>query len=205
MSAPLVLVTGFGPFPGVSENPSVAVARALEAEPPRGAHVVARELPVTFATAPAAVERALAELPRAPAALLGLGVQPDATFRLERRARGRLRGDRADAAGATATDAGVDAGADLECALDLEALAASLRAAGAGAVTLSDDAGGYVCERTYHALLSAGAARGVPAVFLHVPPVEALAASAQVPLVRALLEALLVQTSSSSGGRASAD
>jgi len=205
MSQPLVLVTGFGPFPGVTENPSLAVARALELAPPPGVRVVARELPVTFEGAPRAVGESVADLERTPAVLLGLGVQPDSTFRLERRARGRLEGGRADNEGRTASAVGVDGGPDLETSLDLGLLEEALRAAGAPEVTHSGDAGSYVCERTYHALLMCGAGAGVPALFLHLPPAEVLASAQQVPIVRALVAALVRQTSSSSRGRSSAD
>lgn len=205
----MVLITGFGPFPGVTDNPSIAVARALAQEPPRGVDVVARELPVTFEGAPAEVAAGVAELgDRAtPGAvvLLGLGVQPDPTFRLEQRARGQLTGARADSSGQTASAVGVDAGHDLETALDLERLAQVLREAGAPSVALSEDAGGYVCERTYHALLSCAHARGLTALFLHVPPAEVMAPAEQAPLVRALVAELVRQVSSSSGGRSSAD
>ena len=203
------MITGFGPFPGVTDNPSLGVAWALATEPPAGVRVVARELPVTFAGAPLGVAAGLAELEGAASeqvvALLGLGVQPEPSFRLERRARGRLSGGRADNAGHTASAVGVDAGDDLETSFDLEHLAGILRRAGAPAVTLSEDAGGYVCERTYHALLACGGERGLPALFLHVPPVETLSPTQQAPIVRALVAELARQSSSSSRGRPSAD
>lgn len=184
-----MLVTGFGPFPGCVDNPSRDVARALEREPPAGVRVVARELPVTFRGAPEGIREALAELaPKHPTALLGLGVQPDPWFRLERRARGRYRGVRADNDGATPDDLALELGPSRESTLDLEHLAEVLRAAGARDVRLSDDAGGYVCEVTFHTLL--GLAGGAPAVFLHVPPASVLDAAAQTPIVRALVAEL---------------
>lgn len=204
MRAPLVLVTGFGPFRGRARNPSRDVARALEREPPPGVRVVARELPVTFRGAPRAIRKALAELaPARPVALLGLGVQREPRFRLESRARGVYRGKRRDNDGATPDGLGLDLGPDRECALDLERFADVLRAAGAPDVRLSDDAGGYVCEVCYHTLL--GEARGAPAVFLHVPPAQALDAAAQTPIVRALVAELARYSSRSSSrrGRAS--
>jgi pyroglutamyl-peptidase len=202
--APLVLVTGFGPFRGRTRNPSREIARALEREPPPGVRVLARELPVTFRGAPRAIRRALADLaPERPAALLGLGVQGRPWFRLERRARGVYSGRRQDNAGHSPASLGLDLGPERECALELEPLALVLRAAGAGEVRISDDAGGFVCEVCFHTLL--GEARGAPAVFLHVPPVRVLDAAAQTPIVRALVAALAdyASSSSSSRGRAS--
>ena len=214
------MITGFGPFPGVTDNPSIRVAEALAAEPPAGVRVVARELPVTFEGAPQSVAEAARELeaeaPGELVALLGLGVQPEASFRLEQRARGQLDGGRADNAGITASAVGVDAGADLTCPLDLEQLAGALRGAladlrgavAAGerpAVVLSDDAGGYVCERTYHALLTCARERGLTALFLHIPPAASMDPAVQAPIVRALVAELARQSSSSSSGRSSAD
>jgi len=189
----LVLVTGFGAFEQVERNPSGELARALEADPPAGLEVRAAELPVTFDGAPVAVRQAVQRiLPRRPKLLLGLGVQKEAYFRLERRARGALTGERTDNSGETASSAGVDAGPDMETSLDLERLAEALRAAGADDVRVSEDAGGYVCERTYHALLSAGTLLNAQALFVHLPPFDALSTESQLPIVRAMLEALLL-------------
>jgi pyrrolidone-carboxylate peptidase len=186
---PLVLVTGFGPFLGRAVNPSRDVAFALERDPPHGVRVAARELPVTVRGAPQAIREALAELaPERPAALLGLGVQPEPWFRLERRARGSYRGERVDNDGLTPDRLALELGPERESALDLGRLAEVLRAAGAPDVRVSDDAGGYVCEVCFHTLLSE--ARGAPAAFLHVPPAEVLDAAAQAPIVRELVAAL---------------
>jgi pyrrolidone-carboxylate peptidase len=190
-SEPLVLVTGFGAYEHVGRNPSREVALALEREPPAGARVVAAELPVAFDRVGTALERGLLGLPRRPDLLLGLGVQKLPSFRLERRARGRLAGRRRDNDGRAASDLRGGPAIDRSTRFDLERLAEVLRAAGAPRVTISDDAGGYVCERTYHALLTAGARMGAPALFLHVPPSEALAPEHQAPIVRALVGALL--------------
>jgi len=185
---PLVLVTGFGAFPGTVRNPSREIALALELAPPPGLRVRAAELPVSFEGAPAALEALLDALAADPPALiLGLGVQRAASFRLERRARGSLRGERLDADGRTASELAIEAGEELATEVELASLLQALREAGAGEVEISDDAGGYVCERTYHRLLACGRSLAVPALFLHVPPAEALEPEAQVPIVRALL------------------
>jgi pyroglutamyl-peptidase len=185
-----LLVTAFGPFPGVLRNPSREIALALERDPPAGLFVVARELPVTFEGAPAAVDELVAGCGRRPDGLLGLGVQRRATLRLERRARGRLTGSRADNAGRTQDDLGLDLGPDHECTLDLDELARELVTAGVPDVEVSSDAGGYVCERTYYQLLERGRELGVPALFLHVPPVEAMDPLEQTRHVRVLVALL---------------
>ncbi|MCC7014653.1 MAG: hypothetical protein IT454_18980 [Planctomycetes bacterium] len=189
MRAPLILVTGFGPFEKHRSNPSRIVAAALEHRPPRGLAVRARELPVSFERAPRELTRFVARHARQrPILLLGLGVQRDGYFRFERRARGRFSTHRIDNDGVSGAALAAAVGPTLRTQVDLSALARALRRAGAHAVRLSNDAGGYVCERTYHALLEAGLAHGIPAVFLHVPPASAVASRTQVRLVRAMLE-----------------
>jgi len=193
---PLVLVTGFGPFADDADNPSRVVAMALERDPPPGVRVRARELPVTFAGAPLEVAAFSAEArDERPALLLGLGVQRDAYFRFETCARGRFDPSRADNEGATG--AGIDLGPTLTTRADVERLAAILRESGASDVRVSNDAGGYVCERTYRALLEAGDRIDAPAVFLHVPPARAVDSREQTRVVRALLANLFTSRAGS--------
>lgn len=178
-----VLLTGFGPFPGVSENPSGRIARVLAADP--GIHAVV--LPVGFRSAPLAFDAALAELGGVgPAALVGLGVHPGPGFRLERRAGHPLRSTRPDVEGVCAREVPLAGPCERSSGLDLGALAAALSGSGAD-VRVSGDAGGYVCERLYLHALEAGERLAVPCVFLHVPPLTEVALDAQVALVRALL------------------
>ena len=76
--------------------------------------------------------------------------------------------------------------------LPLENLADALREAGAEDVRISEDAGGYVCERTYYLVLQRAKDAGVPGLFLHVPPVASAGVSAQRPIVEALLRAVVL-------------
>lgn len=189
-----MLVTGFGPFEKRRFNPSRVVAAALERQPPRGVRVLARELPVSFRGAPREVERFVARHARQrPVLLLGLGVQRASWFRFEQRARGVFSTERVDNDGVAGAELGGRVGPTLHTEIDVRRLARLLREAGAHDVRLSNDAGGYVCERTYHALLSAGREHGIPAVFLHVPPAAAVASRKQTQLVRALLRAWFAQ------------
>ncbi|MDG1491968.1 MAG: hypothetical protein P8R43_08750, partial [Planctomycetota bacterium] len=80
--------------------------------------------------------------------------------------------------------------AERRTSLDLDRCELWLRAAGARTVSRSDDAGGYLCERIYRAGLDEAARLDLPALFLHVPPVEHMAVGAQVGVVRGLLDAL---------------
>jgi pyroglutamyl-peptidase len=197
-----VLVTGFGPFEKRRFNPSRVVAAALERHPPRGVRVAARELPVSFHGAPREVARFVAKhARRGPALILGLGVQRSAYFRFERRARGRYTTERTDNDGVAGAQVGASLGPTLRTKLDLEALAEALREAGADDVRISSDAGGYVCERTYYALLAAGREHGIPAVFLHVPPAADIPSRTQARFVRALLAALLASPAKAAAAR----
>src|SRR5262245_42662392 len=94
MAAPLVLVSGFGSFEIFARNPSGDVARALARRRIGAAgdvRVRAVILPVSFARAPRAWDRALARLGARPQLLLGLGVARSAGFRLESGAGPRLK------------------------------------------------------------------------------------------------------------------
>lgn len=190
---PLVLVTGFGPFEAHQRNPSGELALALAADPPPELEVRARLLPVSFERAPRAWDELAASIDGRPAALvLGLGVQRGPTFRLEVRARGRLRRRvRPDADGLTAAEAAYDGAGELSTALDLERVSAVLREAGARRVVVSRNAGGYVCERVYYHLLRWTTHRAVPGLFLHVPPVGAVPVEEQLRVVRGFLPGLL--------------
>lgn len=187
----LLFVTGFGPFFRVTRNASGEVARALAAAPPPGWDVVAHELPVTFAGAPPALEAALDALaPRIPDLLLALGVHREGWFRLERRARPRLDSAKPDNDGVYAAALGPVGERELATPLDLAALAERLRRAGAAEARVSEDAGGFVCERAYLAALEAGRRRGFPALFLHVPPAERLDPAEQAAILRRFLAEL---------------
>ena len=189
---PHILVTGFGPFFQVEENPSRTVAFALADAPPDGVRVSAVELPVDVATAGEAIDRAVASVEPVDL-LLALGVQRDAYFRVERRARFRLTSQKPDNSGVVTEGIELEPARDFETRFDVEACARVLRASGAADVRTSDDAGGFVCERVYHHVLALGARRPLPGLFLHLPPHDALSAEEQLPHVRALLPELASQ------------
>lgn len=154
----MILVTGFGPFPGVDDNPSAAAARAVDGLRVGGETIVGEVLPVSYARAPArvlALARALQ-----PRAIVALGV---ATSRrgveVERRARRGANPDRADVDGARRPD--VPGPDEVRATLPVDALTRALRA------TPSDDAGRYVCNALLYDVLRG--LPGVPAGFVHVP------------------------------------
>ncbi|MAF64363.1 MAG: hypothetical protein CMJ84_01715 [Planctomycetes bacterium] len=182
-----ILVTGFGPFLSVEENPSGSLAGALKNDPPEGVEVTARVLPVSFEAAPAHLAAALDAMDGAPDALLAMGVHAGEGFRLERRARAVFDSHKPDSEGRWGAEIAALPEGTLESSLDFEDLRSTLLAAGARQASISENAGGYVCERTYHALLSHGHRLGVASLFLHVPPVVALSTAEQLPIVRSLV------------------
>lgn len=194
MSQPVLFVTGFEPFLDVRVNASGELVKLLDGMQIGDAMVRGVVLPVSFQGMPQAYDAALEALePDSALALCSLGVHREGYFRLEQRARPILKSDKPDADGVLAADIDPLGSAELRTSVDLPQLMEALRGGGATDVRLSDDAGGYVCERCCWHLLQVGQERQVPAVFLHVPPEGTLAASDQLAPVIGMLHALLSQ------------
>ncbi|SFG38830.1 peptidase C15 [Methylobacterium gossipiicola] len=168
MRAKPLLVTGFGPFPGVPRNPSAVVARLLGIHARRhglaGGDVRVLILPTSYGAIPTHLFPALAE---GPSAVLMLGVARRAKrVRVEFRARNRVSRLFPDASGAIAQRLTLLAGGPAERRAGGAAKAlASLRRHGIAAIP-SHDAGRYLCNAAYfHAL-----AEDIPVLFIHIPP-----------------------------------
>lgn len=161
-----LLITGFGPFPGVLRNPSAALARRVGALASRriaGRSVRILILRTAYAAIPEMLEPALAE---APAAILMLGVASRATrVRVEGQARNRTSRLFPDAAGRVSARLTLEpeGPAARRTAHGPQALAI-LRRAGIPAAA-SRDAGRYLCNASYFRVLR----EGCPVLFLHIP------------------------------------
>lgn len=153
----MILVTGFGPFPGVDDNPSAKLVRALQGRTVAGHTIEALVLDVVWGDAADAVI-AQAETHQ-PALVLGFGVAKD-------------RDNVCVETTAVRTCRGLDAHGDEPPGdhqgpeqrgptLDPGALADLLGA------DLSDDAGTYLCNAW---LYRVPAAIDAPAAFVHIPP-----------------------------------
>ncbi|TAJ17796.1 MAG: hypothetical protein EPO68_08865 [Planctomycetota bacterium] len=189
MRAPLVLVAGFGPYFRTGDNPSARIATELEREPPAGLEVRAAVLPVTFAGIGGAWDALIARADsQPPALLLGLGMHAGTSFRLERRARAAMSSASLDNAGVAGRGVVLAGGADRANEAQWQRLADWLRESGAEEVELSDDAGGFVCEASYHHLLGRARELACPGLFLHVPDGARVVAERQVPVVRGFIE-----------------
>ncbi|TAD89385.1 MAG: pyroglutamyl-peptidase I [Alphaproteobacteria bacterium] len=168
-----LLITGFDPFDGWQDNPSRAVAQALDGTVIHGVPVVGRVLPVSFTRTAAALAETVAAL--RPQAVLLCGLAAGETgIRLEQAALNRLHSERGDNDGATIVNQPIDpAGPPARFSRwDGMALRDALVDCGLPA-TVSFHAGTHCCNLVlYHSLeLVAG-----PVGFIHLPCLPAMAA-----------------------------
>ncbi len=181
---PVVVLSGFGPFPGVSRNPSPVVAQAarglLEERRP-GVEVRVVELPTLFDGAWARLKAELDAIEADKSLILkgifSLGVAGGSTaVRIERVAVNHRRGERPDASGRCAPMGGgpiLPQGPDgLMARLPVDAIVGALAGRGQ-AVIASESAGLYVCNEVFYRLMVwCNAARfGGRAGFIHIPQV----------------------------------
>ncbi len=154
----MILVTGFGPFPGVEHNPSATAARAVDGLRVGGETLVGLVLPVSYRRAPQAVIELAHTL--GARAVVCLGVASRRTrVEVERRATRATDAERPDVDGDLRPEAtGPEV---LHATAPVDALARALRA------SVSDDAGTYVCNALLYELV--GALPDVPVAFVHVP------------------------------------
>ncbi len=168
-----VLLTGFGPFPGMPDNASARLVEALSSR----ARIAFPEIETNAAILPtewnAAPER-LAHLIAAhrPSLILHFGVAPDASgFRIETHAHNACHATE-DAAGLLpASEWLLRGGAQSHAAtLPAGAIVAGLTKLGLPAA-LSMDAGGYLCNAIFYLSLTyaRGANHPCRAGFIHIP------------------------------------
>ena len=170
-----VVVTGFRSFPGVPDNPSQRLIEALQAKPsllPPNSEC--RLIEVSYTAIAPTLEDVLREPPLA-LVLTGFSARAEG-LRLETRAHDYRSADHEDAFGFK-PETGSDIREYMEqVRADLPAIAGAVAQLGI-ACSLSDDAGAYVCNHTYHAALSRIAELDLPtlAVFVHIPAIEGTA------------------------------
>jgi len=173
-----VLITGFGPFPGVPFNPTGALVELLARQSPVQAGT--RRVAHVFATSYDTVDRELPALigRERPAALVMFGLaQRTRHVRIETFARNTLSRVHADVAGVlpTADTIVADGPAMLALPAPAQRLLAAARMAGARAA-LSRNAGGYLCNYLCWRASESATSAGAPqvATFVHVPLVRPL-------------------------------
>jgi pyroglutamyl-peptidase len=164
-----LLVTGFGPFPGVHHNPSGQIALAIGRSARlkrQGVQVSAHELIVTYAALPDLAALIASEKPDA---ILMFGIaartkQP----RLEKRGENRTRPLSVDASGTRPKSRKLDDYAPLirNVRVPLEPLRLAIARQGFKP-TLSNNAGAYLCNAVLFTAL--GERPQTPTIFVHVP------------------------------------
>lgn len=181
-ASPVVVLTGFGPFPGVLENPSPKVARAAAArlaDQDPSLEVCVQELPTCFDEAWASLEPTLDQLwaEGRLAAVVCLGVSgASRCVEVERVAVNFRRGGAPDAAGRRLEGLGgpiLAHGPDAFFSrLPVERVVAELQAQELPVVA-SGSAGDYLCNEVFYRLMAWTQARGFGgrAGFVHIPHV----------------------------------
>lgn len=170
---PTILITGFGPFPGVERNATAMLVPRLAAAARRrfdGLGVATAILPTDWHAAPVALSR---HLDRArPGIAVHFGVSRAARgFVIETLGRNERR-DSADAAGRRPHSRSVvdDGPPSRASSLPVDDIVARLAAHG-HPVSTSDDAGGYLCNAILYHSLGHSVTSSIPrrAGFVHVP------------------------------------
>lgn len=154
-----VLVTGFGPFLDVTDNPSGRVARVVDGRTVRGLTLFGRELPVTFDGGPAAAIAYAEELDAD--VIVGLGVDRRTTT-VDVETRAYNVGSGADTSGRTV--ATLDPAGPPIVYANVDAVAFAEAFGG----RVDDDAGRYVCNAWLYTVARALTPRR-RVVFVHVP------------------------------------
>jgi pyroglutamyl-peptidase len=178
-----VLVTGFEPFGGADLNASRKLVEALASEPPDGFELTTAVLPVVWARASDELAHALE---RAQPELVVCFGQADGRAQVEVERFALNFDEGSDDEGETRRAEIVTGGpAAYRSSLPVDAVVEALRAEGIPAAA-SRDAGGYLCNHVFYALMRVLAERtGVRGGFVHVPllPEQALErATPTVPL-----------------------
>lgn len=170
---PLILLTGFGPFPSVPENASSLLVSEIAVEARRafrGFAVVAEVLPTEWHAGAMLLSLLMTEL--RPAVALHFGVSSNATgFAVEARGR-NVASALSDAAGEVPSERWITAGGPEYLSTNLPAavIVARLRRRGLPAY-LSRDAGAYLCNAVLYRSLDL-VRRSGPTTrngFIHIP------------------------------------
>jgi pyroglutamyl-peptidase len=169
-----ILLTGFGPFADIVDNPSARLVRHFSERGFPGHDLTTRVFPVSFARADAQARALLLNGPFDLALLMGVA-RNAARFRLESVAANEDRARVPNCDGESPQSVAIvpGYGQSIRTALPVHEIHAALEAAGFPA-DVSTDAGRYVCNRTYFAALHEICESALPTrcLFLHVPPDE---------------------------------
>ena len=173
MSRTRILLTGFGPFPGISDNPSARLVETLTGASsfaPRDCELRTEVFPTEWGAVGMLVPRLLKSVQ--PDVTIHFGVSRQAhSLRIERSAHNRIV-PRVDAAGVLPARRTIHVGgpARLDSTVAVPRLAAKLRESGVPANS-SAHAGSYLCNFLYYHSLAWAMSRDAAAkmLFVHIP------------------------------------
>ena len=186
------LLTGFEPFSAYAINPSQLVIEGFDVAW-QGIQIENAVLPVSYTETPKMLLRLLNASDWS--AVICLGLHYDAGIRIETLGRNRNNSANKDNDGlACLGQAVVPNGPDtLPVTLPTRRLLDALVTAGLPA-SLSDDAGGYLCNHTLYTLLYDLNRRNIATLagFIHLPPLPEQSAEAGMPLERQMQAAQII-------------
>lgn len=173
MSPTRILLTGFGPFPGIADNPSARLVETLahaRGFAPRDCELHAQVLPTEWGAVGTFVPQLLNSLQ--PRVTIHFGVSQQArSLRIERSAHNRIL-PRVDAAGVLPARRTIHANGPtrLDSPVAAPRLAATLRESGLPANS-SSHCGSYLCNFLYYHSLSWAMSRDTETkmLFVHIP------------------------------------
>jgi len=178
----IVLVTGFEPFGGLTDNPSDQIVRVMEGETIGQHTIVARTLPVTFKDAPLRFKQLLYQFK--PALVISLGLAGgEKAIRLERQAVNKVDFRIADNAAEIVKGCIHEGGPKYyHSSLPLESILKTLEKNKIPA-RLSDSAGAFVCNALMYSALNACShpEQNIPCGFIHLPFLPEQLSTLQVP------------------------
>ena len=162
-----LLLTGFGPFPGVDENPTEKIAKALDKTKFADLGIEALTLPVTLSSA---FNKSVDSCHGETKAVVCLGVSTRINaIHIESRAYNRFESQKGDAEGKGKGEWIIEPKGPPHRDTKFSCTSIQARLIDEGiACEVSGDAGRYVCNWLYFKRL----AQPQPALFVHVPQVD---------------------------------
>ncbi|GAU64764.1 pyrrolidone-carboxylate peptidase [Streptomyces sp. NBRC 110611] len=178
-----VLITGFEPFGGMSDNPTWLVAQLLRDDPPPGLEVHCALLPCSYAKSELKLREAVAESDPELVVCLGLAAGRSG-ISIERTAINVDDCPVADNDGRTPVDEPIvaDGPAAYFSRLPIKRCAAAIREAGIPA-GISESAGAFVCNHVFYTLMYLLATEHpqMRGGFVHIPAAPHQALNANCP------------------------
>jgi pyroglutamyl-peptidase len=206
---PTVLITGFGPFDGVPENPTEKIVKLFERENSikrEGWTVVYKVMEVSVSECSKFHTEVKSSVEELPDVYIHLGVNGHGTcIQLEQTAYNNMTFRCADESGFKAEKQKIDESRELECpihtAFDLKKIVDSVNDTAEimkddiKPMVVSTDPGRFLCNYIYfQSLLNLEAdTKSAKAVFCHIPPFEVISMDTQVPLLKKVMNSILSQ------------